>query len=82
MNEEQRARAIRVIAEQLGLMDDMVTPEKSIVADLGADSLDLVEITMSLEDEFALVIEDDDAEKCVTVADALALLDRLLAAVA
>jgi acyl carrier protein len=80
MNEEQRTRAIKVIAEQLGLMDATVTPEKSLVADFGADSLDEIDLVMALEDEFAIEIQDEEAENCVTVADVLALLDRLVAA--
>jgi acyl carrier protein len=80
MNEEQRTRAMQVIAKQLGMEYGAVTPEKRIVADLGADSLDCMEILVYLEDEFAIEIQDEEAEKCVTVADVLALLDRMVAA--
>lgn len=76
MDEAQRTRVIRTISEQLGVIETAVTDEKSIVADLGADSLDAIEIVMAMEDEFCILIADDDAEKCVTVADVLALVKR------
>lgn len=66
----------RILCEQLGLSDDYVQSGKSL-ADLGADSLDAIEIQMAIEDEFSLTIPDDDFAKCVTVADVLALVNRL-----
>jgi acyl carrier protein len=60
-------RIVRVFAEQLGLEESQVTPEKNVFEDLGADSLDTVELTMALEDEFNIEIPDDDADKCTTV---------------
>jgi acyl carrier protein len=78
MNDERRSRAIKVIAGQFGILESEVTPEKRFVADFGGDSLDDIELVMALEDEFAILIADEDAEKCITVADALALVDRLL----
>lgn len=59
-----------IVTEQLGVDEEEVTPEASFVDDLNADSLDLVELIMSLEEEFGLEISDEDAEKILTVGDA------------
>ncbi|MBD0316070.1 MAG: acyl carrier protein [Nitrospiraceae bacterium] len=64
-------RVKKIIAEQLGVEEDEVTPEASFVEDLGADSLDTVELVMALEEEFEIEIPDEDAEKILTVAKAL-----------
>ncbi len=64
-------RVKRIIVEQLGVDPDEVTPNASFIDDLNADSLDLVELIMSLEDEFGKEIPDEDAEKIVTVQDAV-----------
>jgi len=60
-----------VIAEQLGVDEAEVNPEASFTEDLNADSLDLVELIMSLEEQFALQISDEDAEKITTVGEAV-----------
>jgi acyl carrier protein len=60
-----------IIVEQLGVSADEVVPEASFVDDLGADSLDLVELIMVLEEEFGKEIPDEDAEKILTVKDAM-----------
>lgn len=60
-----------IIVEQLGVEEDQVIPEASFIDDLGADSLDIVELIMALEEEFDLEIPDEDAEKISTVADAV-----------
>lgn len=57
----------RIIAEQLGIDEDEVVPEASFIDDLGADSLDLVELIMAFEEEFDLEIPDEDAEKIKSV---------------
>ncbi|MBV8086488.1 MAG: acyl carrier protein [Chloroflexi bacterium] len=64
-------RMKKIIVEQLGVEESDVTPTASFVEDLNADSLDLVELIMSLEEEFNLEISDEDAEKIHTVGDAL-----------
>ncbi len=58
-----------IVAEQLGVDEDEVVPEASFIDDLGADSLDIVELIMALEEEFDMEIPDEDAEKIVTVGD-------------
>lgn len=64
-------RVKKIISEQLGVEEDEVTPEASFVEDLGADSLDTVELVMALEEEFGIEIPDEDAEKILTVGKAL-----------
>jgi acyl carrier protein len=64
-------RVKKIIAEQLGVEEDEVTPEASFVEDLGADSLDTVELVMALEEEFEIEIPDEDAEKILTVGKAM-----------
>jgi acyl carrier protein len=61
----------KIIAEKLSVDIEEVVPEASFVDDLGADSLDLVELIMSMEEEFDIDISDEDAEKLVTVKDAI-----------
>ncbi|MGE5589288.1 MAG: acyl carrier protein [Bacillota bacterium] len=63
-----------IIVEQLGVEEEQVTAEASFIEDLGADSLDIVELIMALEEEFDLEIPDEDAEKISTVADAVAYI--------
>lgn len=60
-----------MVASQLGKSQDEISPESSFIEDLGADSLDLVELIMSMEDEFGLEISDEDAESIITVQDAI-----------
>jgi acyl carrier protein len=60
-----------MVASQLGKSEDEISPESSFIEDLGADSLDLVELIMSMEDEFGIEISDEDAESIVTVQDAI-----------
>lgn len=61
----------RVVSEQLGLPEADVSVEKSFVRDLGADSLDLTELVMAIEDEFDIEVPDEQAERCTTVGEAL-----------
>ena len=69
MAAEEKIKSI--IAEQLGVKAEEVTPEASFIDDLGADSLDTVELIMALEEEFGIEIPDEDAEKLTTVGDAI-----------
>ena len=64
---DQRVKDI--IVEQLGVKPDQVTPEAKFVEDLGADSLDIVELIMALEEEFGIEVPDEQAEKLLTVGD-------------
>ncbi|MEQ8798205.1 MAG: acyl carrier protein [Salinisphaeraceae bacterium] len=64
-------RVQKIIAEQLSVGEDQVTSEASFVDDLGADSLDTVELVMALEEEFEIDIPDEEAEKIVCVQDAV-----------
>ena len=65
-----------IVAEKLGVAADTVTPEKSFADDLGADSLDTVELIMEFEKEFGISIPDDKAEKIGTVGDAIAYIEE------
>ena len=68
-----------IICDQLMVDADEVSDESSFVEDLGADSLDTVELIMEFEDEFGVEIPDEEAEKISTVGEAIAFLDKLLA---
>jgi acyl carrier protein len=65
-----------IIAEQLGVKIEEVTPQASFIDDLGADSLDTVELVMALEEEFGIEIPDEDAEKMTTVGEAIKYIDE------
>ncbi|MCP4655017.1 MAG: acyl carrier protein [bacterium] len=65
-----------IIAEQLGVEADEVVPEASFTDDLGADSLDIVELVMAFEEEFGIEIPDEDAEKIVKVKDAVSYIEE------
>ena len=60
-----------IIVEQLGVNPEQVTPQASFIEDLGADSLDIVELVMAFEEEFGVEVPDDDAEKLQTVGDVI-----------
>ncbi|HQA59810.1 MAG TPA: acyl carrier protein [Tepidanaerobacteraceae bacterium] len=64
-------RIKQIIADQLGIDEDQIVPEAAFIDDLGADSLDIVELIMALEEEFDMEIPDEDAEKIKTVQDAI-----------
>ena len=74
MSEPTEARVREIIVNELGVEPDKVTNEASFVEDLGADSLDTVELVMAFEEEFGVDIPDEDAEKMRTVGDAIAYL--------
>ena len=69
-------RVIDIVAEQLGVDKEKVKPETSFVNDLGADSLDTVELVMELEEEFDINIPDDAAEKISTVGEAIDYIEK------
>ena len=71
MSEEIKNKDISMIAQQLGKSESEVKLESHFIDDLGADSLDLVELIMSMEDEFGVEIADEDAEKILKVSDAV-----------
>jgi acyl carrier protein len=71
---EEKVKSI--IAEQLGVKAEEVTPTASFIDDLGADSLDTVELVMALEEEFGIEIPDEDAEKMTNVGDAIKYIEE------
>ena len=75
MNEALLKKVTDVVVDKLGVKAEDVKPESSFVNDLGADSLDRVELVMALEDEFDLEIMDSESEKFVTVADVVAFIE-------
>lgn len=70
-------RVKQIVAEQLGVDEDQVTEDAAFMDDLGADSLDTVELVMALEEEFDIEISDEDAEKIQTVKDAIDHINKL-----
>jgi acyl carrier protein len=68
----------QMIVEQLGVNESEVKPEAKFIDDLGADSLDIVELIMALEDEYGIEIPDEDAEKIETVGDAIRYIEEHL----
>lgn len=78
MAEDIQQKVIDLIVDQLGVDADSVTPEAHFIDDLGADSLDTVELVMAFEEEFDLEIPDEDAEKLETVNDAIDYLKSKL----
>ena len=69
-------RVKKIIVDQLGVEEETVTPEASFVDDLGADSLDTVELVMALEEEFGFEIPDEDAEKITRVKEAIDYIEK------
>ena len=69
-------RVKKIIVDQLGVEEELVTPDASFVDDLGADSLDTVELVMAFEEEFGCEIPDDAAEQIQTVGDAVKFLEK------
>ena len=72
---EIQERVIKIVCDQMGTTPDKVARETSFINDLGADSLDTVELVMEFEDEFDLNIPDEDAEKIQTVGDAIKYIE-------
>lgn len=74
MSVQEKVKAI--IVDQLGVSEDEVKPDSSFVEDLGADSLDLTELIMAMEEEFGIEIDDDEAQKLVKVQDAVSYIEK------
>ena len=73
-----RKRIVQIIAKQLGIEEEDVSAQSSVVEDLGADSLDVVELVMALEEEFGLEIPDTEAEKIVSVQNIFDYMENAL----
>ncbi|MDE2681188.1 MAG: acyl carrier protein [Verrucomicrobiota bacterium] len=78
MSEEKsiKDRVQAIVVEQLGVKLEQITPEAKFIEDLGADSLDTVELVMGLEEEFGNEIPDEEAEKLITVGDVIAFIEE------
>ncbi len=76
--ENVEERVLNIVCEQLGTSREKITRETSFINDLGADSLDTVELVMEFEDEFEINIPDEDAEKIQTVGDAITYIESKL----
>jgi acyl carrier protein len=70
------AKVIKIVADHLGIEEDKVVSEASFIDDLGADSLDTVELVMAFEEEFGSEISDSEAEKILTVGDAVKFIEN------
>ena len=77
--DEIRAKIKKIVVDNLGVSEDQVTDDAQFSQDLGADSLDQVELVMSLEEEFGAEIRDEDADRLNTVGDAIAYIEERLA---
>ncbi len=76
MSEEIAKKVIAIVVDKLGVEENQVKPEANFTNDLGADSLDTVELIMELEKEFNISIPDDQAEKIATVGDAITYIEN------
>ena len=75
MSENIKEKVKKIVADHLGVDEDKVTDEASFIDDLGADSLDTVELVMAFEEEFGSEISDSEAEKILTVGDAIKFIE-------
>lgn len=76
MAENIQEKVTEIIVEQLGVSADQVKPESKMIEDLGADSLDAVELVMAVEEEFGIEVPDEEAEKLITVGDITAHVEK------
>lgn len=76
MSNDLNAKITSIIVDKLGVDEDDINPEASFTNDLGADSLDTVELIMELEKEFDITIPDEDAENIATVGDAISYVEK------
>ncbi len=70
-------KVCKMLGEQLGISPDSIRPEQEVVKDLGADSLDVVELMMALEDTYGITLPEEEVEKVKTVQDIVDMMDRL-----
>ena len=75
MSDDVSGKVKKIVADQLGIDETKVTEESSFIDDLGADSLDTVELVMAFEEEFGSEISDNEAEKILTVGDAVKFIE-------
>jgi len=76
MSEDVKGKLTKIVADHLGIEEEKVTEEASFIDDLGADSLDTVELVMAFEEEFGAEISDSEAEKILTVSDAINFVEN------
>ena len=76
MSEDISCKVKKIVADHLGIEESKVTDESSFIDDLGADSLDTVELVMAFEEEFGSEISDSEAEKIITVGDAIKFIEN------
>jgi acyl carrier protein len=76
MADNIQEKVTEIIVEQLGVSADQVKPESKMIEDLGADSLDAVELVMAVEEEFGIEVPDEEAEKLITVGDITAHVEK------
>ena len=76
MSEDIKSKIKKIVADHLGIEEEKVTEEASFIDDLGADSLDTVELVMAFEEEFSIEIPDDVAEKITTIKDAIEHIEK------
>ena len=76
MAENIQEKVTEIIVEQLGVTADQVTPESKMIEDLGADSLDAVELVMAFEEEFGIEVPDEEAEKLISVGDIISHVEK------
>ena len=77
MAENIQEKVTEIIVEQLGVSADQVKPESKMIEDLGADSLDAVELVMAVEEEFDIEVPDEEAEKLASVGDIIAHVEKV-----
>lgn len=70
-------KIVKMLAEQLGIAEDTITPQSEVVKDLGADSLDVVELMMALEDEYGVTLPEGEVENVKTVQDIVDMVNKL-----
>ena len=76
MADNIQEKVTEIIVEQLGVTADQVTPESKMIEDLGADSLDAVELVLAVEEEFGIEVPDEEAEKLISVGDIISHVEK------